>query len=341
MTERISIGRGDFQAELLTLGASLYRLDVPGRTGSDNVVLGYRDLADNIAVPKHFGAIPGRFANRIGGARFMLDGVEHRLVANSGGNSLHSGPDGLGMQLWEVRERSEEAVTFRIVSPHGANGFPGTVTVEARYRMVADGIVLELRATADRATVVNLTHHAYFNLDGEDSGGTVHHHWLQVPASRFTPVGATLVPVGELAPVAGTPFDFRQPKPVGRDLELADPQLALGRGYDHNLVIDTPSGTARRVATAYSPTSGRVLDVWSSAPGLQVYSANYIGNLPPGTSGRVYPENGALCLEPQGFPDSPNHAHFPSARLDPGEEYRHDIAFRFRQADNVEQAFTA
>lgn len=338
--ERIEIARGGYRAELLTLGATLRRLEVPGRDGkAANVVLGYRDLADYRAHPRYYGAVAGRFANRIGGARFSLDGTEYRLSANEGANSLHSGPKGFDLQDWTVEARDAHSVTFALVSPHLDHGFPGNLHVRVRYALEADGLAIGFRATTDRATVINLTHHAYFNLAGESSGTTVLDHVLQIPASRITPVDADLIPIGALRAVEATPFDFRTPKPIGRDIEVADTQLKLGRGYDHNFVLDGASGKIRRIATLFDPGSGRVMEVHSTEPGVQFYTGNYLADGAPGTGGGTYPARGGLCLEPQKFPDSPNKPDFPSARLDPGQEYRHDMAFRFRTAGDVKAAF--
>jgi aldose 1-epimerase len=338
--ETIAIARGSYRAELLTLGAALHRLEVPGRDGkSANVVLGYRDLADYRAHPRFYGVIAGRYANRIGGARFSLDGVEYRLPANNGANSLHSGPGGFDVQDWKVEARDAHSVTFALRSPHGDHGFPGNLQVRVRYAIEADGLTIALRATTDRATVVNLTNHAYFNLAGESSGMSVLDHVLQIPASQITPVDAALIPTGALSSVDGTPFDFRTPKPVGRDIDADDAQLKLGHGYDHNFVLVGAAGTIRRIATLFDPHSGRVMDVQSTEPGVQLYTGNHLAGGAPGTGGGAYPVRGGLCLEPQKFPDTPNKPNFPSARLDPGQEYRHDIAFRFRTARDVAGAF--
>jgi len=337
--ETITIARGGYRAELLTLGAALRRLEVPGRDGScANVVLGYRDLDEYRAHPRFYGVIAGRYANRISGARFSLDGKEYRLPANNGANSLHSGPGGFDVQDWKVEARDAHSVTFALISPHGDHGFPGNLHVRARYAIEADGLTIALRATTDRATIVNLTNHAYFNLAGESSGASVLGHILQIPASQITPVDAALIPTGELRSVDGTPFDFRTPKPVGRDIDAADPQLELGHGYDHNFVLVGAAGTIRRIATLFDPESGRVMEVHSTEPGVQLYTGNHLANGAPGTGGGAYPARGGLCLEPQKFPDSPNKPDFPTARLDPGQEYRHDMAFRFRIAKDAATA---
>jgi aldose 1-epimerase len=334
--EAIEIARGGYCVEILNLGAAIRRLVLPDGT---NVVLGYQDLEEYRGHPRFYGAIAGRYANRIGGARFTLDGTEYRLPANSGANNLHGGPLGFDQQFWTVAARDAHSVTLEHLSPHGTNGFPGNLHAEVRYAVEADRLSIALRATTDHATVVNLTNHAYFNLAGEGSGATILDHQLQVPASRYTPVDAGLIPTGALASIEGTPFDFRMPHAVGRDIESDDVQLKLGHGYDHNFVLDSPSGTRRRVATLFDPGSGRVMELHSSAPGLQFYTGNHLAGGAAGTSGGSYPVRGALCLEPQLFPDSPNKPAFPSARLDPGQTYRHDIALRFRQAKDAGEAF--
>ncbi len=337
--ETVEIVRGGFRAQFLTLGASLRRLDVPGREGPANVVLGYREIDEYRGHPRFYGAVAGRYANRIGGARFALDGVEHVLAANDGTNSLHSGPLGFDQQFWEVVAHDAHAVTFAHRSPAGFNGFPGNLDVRVRYALEEDGLAIGFTATTDAPTIVNLTHHGYFNLAGEASGRSILDHWLQIPASRMTPTDAHLIPTGDYRDVTGTPFDFRAPRPVGRDIGADDAQLELGRGYDHNFVLDDATKALRRVATLFDPPSGRAMDLHSTEPGLQFYSGNHLANGAPGTSGRTYAARDGLCLEPQKFPDSPNRPQFPSARLDPGETYRHDMALRFRMADSVEAAF--
>ncbi|KTF69940.1 aldose epimerase family protein [Sphingomonas sp. HT-1] len=339
--EVVEIARGAFRAQFLNLGATLHRLEVPDRHGRpDNVVLGYADLEDyRRQPPRYYGAVAGRYANRIAGGRFALDGETFQLTTNEGDNSLHSGPAGFDQQLWTVESRSDTAVTFRLDTPHGWNGFPGDLTARVEYVLEEDGLAVRFTATTDRATIVNLTQHAYFNLAGEGSSATILEHVLQIPASAITPVDNELIPTGALAPVEGTPFDFRTPKPIGRDIDAADAQLALGTGFDHNFVLDGPAGFERRIATLFDPHTGRVLDVHSTEPGVQFYSGNYLADGAPGTTGGTYPLRGGLCLEPQKFPDSPNQPGFPSARIEAGETYRHSMAFRFRTASHTETAF--
>jgi len=337
--ETIEIARGPYRAQFLNLGAALRILEVPGRDGTPaNVVLGYQHVEEYRGHPRFYGAIAGRYANRIGGARFSLDGRAYQLARNDGENSLHSGPLGFDQVFWEVTAHDAHSVTFSTLSPDGTNGFPGTLHVDVTYTLDEDGLAIAFTATTDAATVINLTHHAYFNMAGEASGGSILGQWLQIPASRFTPVDAHLIPTGALDDLTDSPLDFRTPKPIGRDIAVADAQLARGHGYDHNYVLDAAGGV-RRVATLYDPGSGRVLEVHSDQPGVQFYSGNFLAKGAPGTSGRIYANRDGLCLEPQKFPDSPNKPAFPSARLNPGERYVHQMAFRFRAAADVGEAF--
>jgi len=337
--ETVEIANGPFRAQFLTVGASLRRLEMPGRQGSANVVLGYKDLEEYRGHPRFYGAVAGRYANRIGGGRFALDGQEYQLPKNNGANNLHSGPVGFDQVMWRLKAHDAHRAVFGHTSPAGTNGFPGSLEVEVAYVLERDGLSVRFTAATDAPTVVNITHHAYFNIAGEASGRAVLDQMLQIPASRFTPVDSGLIPTGVLQDVAGGPFDFRTPKAIGRDIGASDPQIALGLGYDHNFVLDTPAGTVRRVATLFDPASGRVLEVHSDQPGVQFYSGNHLANGAPGTSGRVYATREGLCLEPQKFPDSPNKPQFPSTRLNPGERYVHEMAFRFRVAKDAAEAF--
>ena len=337
--ETVEIANGPFRAELLTLGAALRRLDAPALNGEPgNVVLGYEDIEYYRGRPRFYGAIAGRYANRIANARFSLDGKEYLLPKNNGAHNLHSGPLGYDQRFWKLEDADASSARFGLLSHDGENGFPGTLHVDLEYRLEEDGLAIRFSATTDKPTVVNLTHHAYFNLAGEASGHSVLGQWLQIPAGRYTPV-EDQIPTGVLEDVTGTAFDFRTPKPIGADIEEADPQLKPALGYDHNYVLDSPSGGIRRVATAWDPGSGRVLEVHSTEPGLQLYSGNHLANGMPGTSGRVYGTREGFCLEPQKFPDSPNKPAFPSARLDPGQRYVHEMAFRFRVAGSFAEAF--
>lgn len=323
-------------ATVLSYGAIVQALNVPDRAGrSVDIVLGYDDLAGYLVRPNYFGSIVGRYANRIGGAQFDLDGMTHTLARNDGPNSLHGGARGFDRQLWEVTEVSggtDAQVTLRHVSADGEEGYPGKLIVTATYRLDEQGtLVVELRARTDKATVVNLTGHSYFNLSGEGSGRSIEDHILTIPAESYTPVDDGLIPTGELSPVAGTPFDFRKPVAIGARLrDTVDPQIAIARGYDHNWVIaGSPSAAPRLHARVVDPRSGRQLEVWSNQPGLQFYTGNFLDGTIVGKSGKAYRQGDALCLEPQLFPDAPNQPAFASARLDPGQEYVHRIEYRF------------
>lgn len=320
------------QARVLTLGAALHSLEVPDRDGHRaDVVLGDATLAATLAKPQYFGTIVGRFANRIAKGRFTLDGREYAVPVNDGPNSLHGGPRGFDKVVWDVVEAKPDRTTLRYVSPDGDQGYPGKLTVTATYALEGDGrLAIEYRATTDAPTIVNLSNHAYWNLSGEGSG-TVLDHELMIAADAYTPVDATLIPTGEIAPVDGTVFDFRKAKPIGRDLRTgSEPQLLRGRGYDHNWVISrAPAKQLREVARVHDPRSGRVMVLSSAQPGLQFYSGNFLDGTTVGKSGHVYRQGDAFVLEPQLFPDTPNQPTFGSARLAPGQQYVNRIVYRF------------
>lgn len=313
--------------EVLTLGAAVHRLEVVAADGSRrNVVLGHASAADRLASTAYLGGTIGRYANRIAAGRFPLDGREVVVGTHDRGNSLHGGPDGFDRRLWDVVEHTPDEVVLRLVSPDGDQGFPGTVAVQVRYRVAGAVVSVEMTGTTDAPTVLNLTNHAYFNLDGEGAG-TVDDHLLHVAADEFTPVDATGIPLGGHAPVAGTPFDLREPTPIGTALRRDHPQLLDARGIDHNYVV---RGTGlRRHATLVSPRSGIALELRSDQPGLQVYAGNALDGTSPSTSGGRYRQGDGVALEPQLFPDSPNRPAWPSALLRPGETYRSAIEWEF------------
>lgn len=320
------------QARVLTLGAALHSLEVPDRDGKyADVVLGDATLQATLAKPQYFGTVVGRFANRIARGRFTLDGREYSVPTNDGPNSLHGGARGFDKVVWDVIEAKPDRATLRHVSADGDQGYPGTLTVTATYALEGDGrLAIEYRASTDAPTIVNLSNHAYWNLSGEGSG-TAMDHELMIAADAYTPVDATLIPTGEFRPVAGTAFDFRTPKPIGRDLRTgSEPQLLHGRGYDHNWVISRePAKEAREVARVHDPRSGRVMSLVSAQPGLQFYSGNFLDGTTVGKSGRVYRQGDAIALEPQLFPDTPNQPAFGSARLAPGQQYVNRMVYRF------------
>jgi aldose 1-epimerase len=330
----LSNGHG-VSARIITLGASLQSLTLPDRQGRmADVVLGYPDAATYITKPQYFGATVGRFANRIAKGQFTLDGVRHQLTLNDGPNSLHGGTEGLDTRLWKITAVAQgptASVTFSDVSPDGDQGYPGRLTVTVTYSLGEDNqLTIDHRATTDKTTIVNLSNHTYWNLDGEGSG-TVMDQKLTIPADEITPVDDTLIPTGAFLAVAGTPYDFRQAKPIGKDIRDGHShQLMTGKGYDMNWVISrAKSARPRLVAQVESPDSGRVLRLYSDQPGLQFYSGNFLDGTTVGKSGHTYRQGDAFVLEPQFFPDTPNHPEFGSAVLRPGQVYENRMVYRF------------
>ncbi|MGW0572079.1 MULTISPECIES: aldose epimerase family protein [Streptomyces] len=331
---RWSLENGGTRLKVLSYGGIVQSLELPdGRGGHTNVSLGFDTAEAYETSSPYFGAIIGRYGNRIAKGRFSLDGEDHELPVNDGGHNLHGGPEGFDRRIWDVEgyeSGSDVGLILRRTSPDGEMGYPGTLTVRVTYTLTARGDWrVDYEATTDRATVVNLTNHVYWNLAGED-GGSVHDHVLLVAASRYTPVDAGLVPTGELAEVAGTPFDFRTPKTLGADLRQDDPQLLYAKGIDHNMVLD--KGLTERpehIAHLREPVSGRTLKVATTEPGMQLYTGNFLDGTLVGTGGRAYRQGDAVCLETQHFPDSPNRPEFPSTVLRPGETYRSTTVHSF------------
>jgi aldose 1-epimerase len=328
-------GKG-ITARILSWGALLRSLDVPDRSGkAADVVLGYNDLASYLTKGSYFGVSVGRYANRIRAGRFTLDGQTYTLATNDGPNALHGGGAGFDKRLWTitaVKGGAAPSVTLRYVSPDGEEGYPGTLTATATYTLDAtDTLTVTYEATTDKPTIVNLTNHSFFNLAGEGSGRSILDQTLTIPAERFTPVDATLIPTGAHQPVAGTPFDFRKPTVVGaRIRDGRDEQIVRARGYDHNWVVtDAPTAEPHLVARVEDPESGPILEVASNQPGVQFYAGNFLNATVVGKSGLAYRQSDALALEPELFPDTPNQPAFGSARLDPGKTYRNVIAYRF------------
>ncbi len=316
-------------AELMSYGATLMALRTPDRNGRfDNIVLGFDALAPYLAGTPYFGATIGRYANRIADARFSLDGREHRLAANDGANSLHGGKIGFDKALWAARAL-EDGVAFTHLSPDGDEGYPGALSVEVSYRLSEENVLsIEYSASATKATPVNLTHHSYFNLSGAALRDITDHD-LTIDADRFTPVDEILIPTGELAPVADTPLDFRSARRIGAAIDADHEQLRRAGGYDHNFVLNNQAPNAlNRAAIVSEPHSGRVMEVWTTEPGLQFYSGNFLDGSLVGDHGPFARRTG-LCLEPQHFPNSPNEPRFPSTILRPGEVYRSRTEFRF------------
>jgi aldose 1-epimerase len=333
--ERVTLrGAGGFEAAIIPYGAALQALKVPDRTGhTDDVVLGHDDFDGYLAARRYFGATIGRYANRIAGATFMLDRTKIDLDANNGTNMLHGGFAGFDRKLWridEVSEQPEPSVTLSCVSADGEGGFPGKLDVRVIYRVSGPTeLSVTFEATTDRPTVVNLTNHSFFNLDGALSGSDILSHRLSIAADRYLAIDAAAIPLQEPPrSVEGTPFDFRGPEAIGARIRSDHEQLRCGRGYDHNFCL-TPGHGLRLAARLESPRSGRVLELSTDQPGLQFYSGNFLDGTAAGKGGLLYRQSDALCLEPQTWPDTPNRPDFPSARLEPGERYRHQIVYRF------------
>ncbi|MER7051354.1 aldose epimerase family protein [Streptomyces sp. NPDC000351] len=324
---RWSLENGGTRMKVLSYGGVVQSLEVPDRRGRyENVSLGFDNLDDYVARSPHFGALIGRYGNRIAKGRFTLDGEEYQLSVNDGENSLHGGALGFDYRVWDVEPfagGSDVGLVLHYTSVDGEMGYPGTLRAKVTYTLTRRGEWrIDYEATTDRATVVNLTSHVYWNLAGEDSG-TIEDHELSIAASRYTPTDAGLIPTGELAPVSGTPFDFRRAKPIGRDIRDAHPQLVTAKGFDHNWVLDKGvTGRPEPVATLRDRASGRTLRIATDQPGLQFYSGNFLDGTLTGTGGSLYRQGDALCLETQHFPDSPNQPSFPPTVLRPGQTYR-------------------
>ncbi len=323
------------EAKIITYGGTITSLSVPDRSRTPgNIVLGFAHLADYESPNnKYLGALIGRYGNRIGGARFTLDGKTYTLPANNGANSLHGGAKGFDRVVWAaeaVPGDGEVSLKLTHLSPDGDQGYPGNLAATVVYTLTSSELRIDYSATTDQPTVVNLTNHAYFNLAGSGSG-TVYDHILWIDADRFTPTDTGSIPTGELAPVEGTPFDFRVPRTIGAGIRSSHPQIVYGHGYDHNWVLNRADGgnTPELAARVYDPVRGRIMEVLTSEPGLQFYSGNFLDATLVGANGSIYRQSDALCLETQHFPDSPNQPGFPSTRLDPGDTYRSTTIYRF------------
>lgn len=334
-------------AQISDYGGIVVSLTAPDRHGRyADVVLGFKKLEDYVTKSPYFGCICGRVGNRIAHGRFTLDGTTHTLVTNNSPGGipchLHGGTVGFDKIIWQaetVEQNGNQGLRLRHVSPHGDEGYPGTLDVTVTYWLTADDALrIDYVATTDRATPVNLTNHSYFNLKGEGHG-TVMNHVMQLHAPHFTPTDAGLIPTGELRPVAGTPFDFTTPTAIGERIDAPDDQLRHGRGYDHNFVLANHSGTIALAAVVSEPTSGRIMETWTTEPGVQCYTGNWMPSPADsadkqlvGKSGKPYHARDGFCLETQHFPDSPNQPSFPSIILRPGQVYRSTTIYRFRSA---------
>jgi aldose 1-epimerase len=333
----LSNGSG-MTARIIALGAAIQSLQAPDRAGhSADIVLGFSSPMEYLAHTEYFGATVGRYANRIARGEFELDGRRYALDTNDGPNHLHGGVRGFDKALWRIESvssRDEARVALTHVDADGAGGYPGELHVTATYTLNArNELTVEYRATTSKPTIVNITNHSYFNLAGEAGARDVMEHRLTLAAEEYTPVDEISIPTGERRSVASTPFDFREPRTIGERIrDGRELQLRYGRGYDHNFVVGGTPSTLRPAARLEEPTSGRVLEVFATAPGLQLYSGNFLDGTLPGKTGRLYRQGDGLCLEPQLYPDSPNQPRFPSACLRPGEQFVNTMTFRFSTA---------
>jgi aldose 1-epimerase len=328
----ILTNRQGAEAAITNYGATLVSLKVPDRHGKlGDVVLGYDKIAGYETGKAYFGATVGRYGNRIAHAKFVLDGTTYTLEKNDGENHLHGG---FNKQVWTAKDVSSAAgqtLELTYLSKDGEEGFPGNLSVKVAYTLLTgqNALKIDYTATTDKDTVLNLTHHSYFNLAGQGNGDVLQHQ-LTIHASRFTPVDSTLIPTGELREVRNTPFDFLQPTAIGARIDQDDPQLKFGKGYDHNWVLDQKSpGSLSAAAQAYDPESGRAMEVSTTEPGLQFYSGNFLDGSIQGKDGKTYGPRSAFCLETQHFPDSPNHPDFPSTVLKPGQQFRSSTIYKF------------
>lgn len=325
-----TISNGTMSFSVTDYGCIITSIEVPGKNGEvDDIALGYSTLEGYTANSKYFGCIVGRFANRIANAKFSLSGKTWTLDANNNGNCLHGGKNGYHKMVWSAeafRNTREAGVSFRRKSPAGEQGFPGELDIKVTYSLTADNdICIRYAAKADEPTPVNLTNHTYFNLRGHDSG-SVFDHQVQLFCDKYVPVDGKAIPTGEILDVEGTPFDFRKPKTIGKDF------AAVPGGYDHNWVINRAGDAPYPVAGVYEPVSGRTMTIYSTQPGVQFYSGNFLQDA-PGKNGAIYKNNDGFCLETQHFPDSPNRPDFPDSIINPGERYRQETIWHFEFED--------
>jgi aldose 1-epimerase len=322
---------GGLEARIMTYGGTVVSLKVPDRNGKlADVVLGYDNLEGYLKLSPYFGSIIGRYGNRIAGGKFSLNGKQFTLPRNDGENTLHGGIKTFDKVVWkakEVKTVSGVGLSLSYMSKDGEEGFPGNLSVKVVYTLTSKNeLKIDYTATTDKETVVNLTHHSYFNLA---SAGSILNHELMIVADRFTPVDKGLIPTGELRSVKGTPMDFTQPTVIGARIEQQDEQMVLGRGYDHNWVLNSANGKLALAARAADPASGRVMEVYTTEPGIQFYSGNFLDGSITGKGGQVYNKRFGFCLETQHFPDSPNKPNFPSTVLKPGQKYATTTIYKF------------
>lgn len=319
-------------SQITNLGGKIVSLWVPDKNGKyEDVVMGYSTLPEYMKTGEiYFGSLIGRYGNRIGNAQFTLNDSVYKLAANNGPNNLHGGIKGFNNVVWDAVQKDESTLLLSYLSPDGEEGFPGNLQVNVTYELTDDNeFKIEYSATTDKATPVNLTSHSFFNLKGAGNGD-INDHLVQINATSFTPVDSFLIPTGEIAPVEGTPFDFRTPLAIGARINDENIQLKYGNGYDHNFVLNTPSDTALTLAARVTePASGRTMEVYTNEPGIQFYGGNFLTGKETGKYGKNYPYRGAFCFETQHFPDSPNKPQFPSTILNPGQEYHSVCVYKF------------
>ena len=321
--------RSGMEVKITNYGGIIVSIKTPDRNGKmGDVVLGYDNLDGYVTKNPFFGCLVGRYGNRIGKARFSLSGVEYKLASNNGQNHLHGGLKGFDKQVWQARALDDATgLELKYLSRDGEEGYPGNLSVTVTYTLGDDNsLKIDYLATTDKETVLNLTNHSYFNLAGE---GDILGHEMMIDADRFTPVDSELITTGELRAVAGTPFDFLKPTPIGARIDADDEQIVFGNGYDHNFVLNHKPGEMGLVARVYEPKTGRQMEVSTTEPGVQFYTGNFLDGSIRGKSGRIVERRSGFCLETQHFPDSPNKPQFPSPVLKPGETYRTSTSFRF------------
>jgi aldose 1-epimerase len=323
-----TLADGKVEARIMTYGGIVVSLRAPDRNGKlDDVVLGFDSFDPYLTQTPYFGAIIGRYANRIAHGSFQLDGKTYSVPKNNGDNALHGGTRGFDKMVWAAKE-IKDGIELTLVSKDGDQGFPGTLTTTVRYTVDGGALRIEYSATTDRDTVLNLTNHSYFNLAGQVSSEVLK-HVVKINASKFTPADANQIPTGELKAVEGTPFDFRKPHAIGERIDANDEQLRLGMGYDHNFVLDHAEGQLAEAAEVYEPTTGRILQVLTTEPAVQLYTGNHLDGTVTGKGGRVYKPRYAFCLETQHYPDSPNHPNFPTTELKPGQKFHSVTVYKF------------
>jgi aldose 1-epimerase len=329
-TDTLTNNKG-MTAIITPFGGKLMSLTVPDRNGkSGDVVLGYELADEYIKGNPYFGALIGRYGNRIAKGKFSIDGKEYQLATNNGANALHGGPVGFHNLLWQKKSTSSNQLILTYFSKDGDEGYPGNLNAQVTYTLTDENeLMIDYEAVTDAPTIVNLTHHSFFNLAGEGSGDILN-HLMMINGDRFTPVDTGLIPTGELKSVKGTPFDFTTPTSIGKHIDEANEQLKNGKGYDHNWVLTKKANELSLAATVAEPTSGRVMEVWTTEPGLQFYSGNFLDGKNIGKGGKRYEYRTGFCLEAQHFPDSPNHPDFPSTVLRPGEKYSQKTIYRFK-----------